>query len=179
MVHNIYQMAATLPAALAMATSGSLTGLAFLGKVLAFTAVIGGSIFIPSSTVVSNVHSITLKNGEIYKVTELTDDLLYECKQNGLFYLAVVMNGKVYISTVSVSYITAVYALTTGISVYNFYSENAYQVAKDAKGGLLPQFGPSHHIDKDTPSGIYYDHWHVSEHRGSGHAFFGMPYIKI
>lgn len=69
---------------------------------------------------------------------------------------------------------------TNSIVELKAYSENAYQVAKDACNGLLPIYDPAHIYVPGTSTlktGIFFEHWHPASH--NEHCLFKTPYINL
>lgn len=96
--------------------------------------------------------------------------------QDGEYYLAMIGKDEnvLYVSVEKVNRTLATWALKLGISVYNYYSVNAYQIAKDAYPSALPQ----HDYAKvySNIHGMYFNHWHLGN-RSGGHSFYGMPLV--
>ena len=93
--------------------------------------------------------------------------------------LALIINdGLVYISITPIDRTLATWATRLNIPIYTFYSENAYQVAKDAGDGLSPNYDPAHTYKNGViQKGVFFEHWHTYYHKG--HCLFGSPYIQL
>lgn len=96
--------------------------------------------------------------------------------QDGEYYLAMIGKDEnvLYVSVEKVNRTLATWTLKLGIFVYNYYSVNAYQIAKDAYPSALPQ----HDYAKvySNIHGMYFNHWHLGN-RSGGHSFYGMPLV--
>jgi len=125
--------------------------------------------------------SIIIKGAE-YALVAVTSGLIYNIAKNSYFLTAIANDGVVYMSTTPLDRTLATWAVRSEISVYTFYSSNAYQVAKDAGDGLLPVWDAAHRHDSRTGAlkkGIFFDHWHKYKHQGSSHCMYGTPYINL
>lgn len=120
--------------------------------------------------------SIIVKDVE-YVTVVMTSTLIYELEKNSYHLTAVSNDGVVYISLTPIDRTLATWATRLNIPIYTYYSENAYQVAKDAGDGLLPYLDKAHiYKNGKLQTGIFFDHWHTHNH--VGHCFFGVPVIN-
>ena len=123
----------------------------------------------------TGIVKVLIITGIEYIVRKLTDAVRYEL-QNGKYYLAMIGKDEnvLYVSLDEVNAVLATWALKLGVSVYNYYSENAYQIAKDA----YPSLSPQHDYAKiySNVHGMYFNHWHLGN-RSGGHSFYGMPLV--
>ena len=121
--------------------------------------------------------SILIKGVE-YATVAVTASIIYGLEKNS-YHLALLSNdGVVYISLTPIDRTLATWATRLNIPIYTFYSENAYQIAKDAGNGQAPNLDEAH-IEKDgvLRKGIFFNHWHTYNHQG--HCLFGVPYIQL
>ena len=123
--------------------------------------------------------SIVIKGVE-YITIAVTSTLLYEIEKNSYFVTTMSNDGMVYISKTPIDRVLATWAVRLNLSIYTYYSENAYQVAKDASDGGLPVYEDAH-IYKNgiKQKGIFFNHWHKFNHMGKSHCLFGVPYINL
>ncbi len=123
----------------------------------------------------TGIVKVLIITGVEYAVRKLTDAVRYEL-QDGEYYLAMIGKDEnvLYVSVEKVNRTLATWALKLGVSVYNYYSANAYQIAKDAYPSALPQ----HDYAKvySNIHGMYFNHWHLGN-RSGGHSFYGMPLV--
>lgn len=123
----------------------------------------------------SGIVKFIIITGVEFAVQVLTDAVRYKMI-DGQFYLAMVGNNDnvLYVSLESINRTLATWALRLGVSTYNYYSENAYQIAKDAYSQSLPL-----HNEAKVYSnihGMYFNHWYLGN-RSGGHSFYGNPLI--
>ena len=160
--------------ALFMATVG--TAALQAGTAISEPLAEGASQIIDKST--NAILSIIAKGVE-YSTIAVTSTLIYELEKNS-YHLAAISGGLVYISKTPIDRVLATWAVRIKLNVYTFYSENAYQVAKDACDGIPPIYDPAHVYETGTSTmkkGIFFEHWHPANH--SAHCLFGVPYINL
>ena len=117
--------------------------------------------------------------GVEYVTIAVTSALIYEIAKHS-YFLSVISGGLVYITKEPIDRVLATWAVRMNLNVYTFYSENAYQVAKDACDGLPPIYDAAHIYVPGTTTmkkGIFFDHWHPANH--GSHCLYGVPYINI
>ena len=122
-----------------------------------------------------------IAKGVEYVTIAVTSTLIYELEKNS-YHLAIIgkEDNVVYISKLPIDRVLATWAMRIKMDIYTFYSENAYQVAKDAGDGIVPQWDAAHRYVPNTnilKSGIFFDHWHTASHMG--HCMYGLPYINL
>lgn len=123
--------------------------------------------------------SITIKGVE-YAAVLVTIAVVNNLAKESYFLAGFGDNGSVYVSTIAISDVLAVWATRLNIPIYTFHSLNAQKIARDAGDGLSPKYDPAHRYEPATQilkKGIYFDHWHTAKHMG--HCLFGIPYINL
>ena len=123
--------------------------------------------------------SITIKGVE-YAAVLVTIAVVNNLAKESYFLAGFGDNGSVYVSTIAISDVLAVWATRLNIPIYTFHSSNAQKIARDAGDGLSPKYDPAHRYEPATQilkKGIYFDHWHTAKHMG--HCLFGIPYINL
>ena len=95
------------------------------------------------------------------------------------YFLSAINKVIVYISKLPIDSILATWAVRLEVSIYTFYSANAWQVAKDAGNGQPPIYENAHLYKNGVmQKGIFFDHWRKYKH-GNNHCMFGTPYINL
>ena len=121
-----------------------------------------------------------LAKGVEYATVAVSTGLIYELSKNTYHLTAIAKDSVVYIAKTPIDRVLATWAVRSDLSIYTFYSENAYQVAKDAGDGRIPVYDSAHtHKNGVQQKGIFFDHWHKYNHAGKSHCMFGMPYIYL
>ena len=126
-----------------------------------------------------SIISIIAKGVE-YVTIAVTSSLIYELEKNSYYLAKIAMDGVVYISKLPVDRVLATWAVKIKLDVYTYYSENAYQIAKDAGDGIIPIWHEAHrYVSGSTilKKGIFFDHWHTASHLG--HCLYGLPYVNL
>lgn len=121
--------------------------------------------------------SILIKGVE-YVTIAVTTNVIYELDKNSYHLAALANDGVVYISKTTITRTLATWATRLNVPIYTFYSENAYQIAKDAGNGMAPNYEEAHTTkDGVLKKGIFFNHWHTYNHQG--HCLFGIPIIQL
>lgn len=145
-----------------------------------------------TTTVVTNVVKYQINVfGRTFKLTEVGEKEKEQPREPEFYFLATILDGKVFISDESITEAEAIATLATNpktlidknecyLNTYTFFESMAQNIAELAAAELGYIGAWYHSAHGNNSKGVFFDHYHPGskDAHGSGHSFYGVPVIR-